>query len=111
MNLVKLKTLGEVMNLIYPPPPPLIKDQTDRINATGRDEPVDRSEVTSHMLSEAFINMQSLENVANCLPPLVHDGGGAGMARKYHPQGNLTSINTKKSSKRRFKAALPPMFD
>lgn len=69
---------------------------TDRINATGRDEPVDRSEVTSHMLSEAFINMQPLENVANCLPPLVHDGGGAGMAWKYHPQGNLTSINTEK---------------
>lgn len=42
---------------------------TDGFNATGRDEPVDRSEVTSHMLSEAFINTQPLENVANCLPP------------------------------------------
>lgn len=64
------------------------------------------------MVSEAFINMQPLENVANGLPPLVHDGGGgAGMAWKYHSQDNLTSINTKKSSITRFKAVLPPMFD
>lgn len=54
-----------------------INAQRGRFNATGREEPVDRSEVTSHVLSEAFINMQ----------PLVHDGGGGRNGLEIPPTG------------------------
>lgn len=77
-----------------------INDQTDSNKTAEGEWRVDKSEVTSLMLSEAFINKHPLENATNCFQKtLLHDGGGGGGELENTTQGvNLKLINTLKWS-------------
>lgn len=70
----------------------------DGNNAAVRQLQVPRSEVTSLMLSEAFINIDALKSVTNCFSNHCFMNVGKGMAWKHHPRVNLTLINPQKLS-------------
>lgn len=67
----------------------------DGNNAAVRQLQVPRSEVTSLMLSEAFINIDALESVTNCFSNHCFMNVGKGMAWKHT---HLTLIKPQKLS-------------
>lgn len=65
-----------------------INEQMDTNKTAEGEWRVDKSEVTSLMLSEAFINKHPLEKVTKCFQKsLLCDGGGKEWTGKYHPGG------------------------
>lgn len=67
----------------------------DGNNAVVRQLQAPRSEVTSLMLSEEFINIDS---ATNCFSKHCFMNVGKGMAWKHHPQVNRTLIKPQKLS-------------